>query len=239
MSSQITFTAEQFQLLTRGLDAMRSGLDLISGITLEPATAVPVPHEIKGEAATSETWPETAAAVDRRAIPWGLRAQALHPDFIDGLLWIEMKIGLRPEILLPCMMFESNINPKARNPQSSASGLIQFMAATAKNLGTTIEKIRAMDAMGQLSYVYKYFANQREDWTGMSVADVYMAILWPMAVGKSDDYVLWAVSNGAYTVNKGLDWNRDGRITKAEATKRIYELEKEGYEDGNVLYLDS
>lgn len=239
----ITFNDEQFLKLSKGLDAMRMGLDLIATITAEQPTdsvivkASPVQDDTSVNQASDNSVHHVVPSVGSRPIPWGQQCKELHPDFIEGLLWIESKIALTPEVLIPCMKFESNINPKARNPQSSASGLIQFMSGTAKNLGTTIENIRGMDAMGQLSYVYKYFANQREDWSGMTVADVYMAILWPMAIGKPDDYVLWSSSNGAYTVNRGLDWNKDGKITKAEATKRIYELEKQGYQDGNVLYL--
>lgn len=239
----ITFSQDQFAKLTQGLDVMRQGLDLISTVTLGPDALNQVDHAGVAGAGQSPAidrdFEETMTAspgVPGRPIPWGQQCLALHPDFIDGLLWIESKIALKPEILVPCMKFESNINPKTRNPKSTASGLIQFMAGTAKNLGTTIEKIRAMDAMAQLSYVYKYFADQREDWTGMNVDDVYMAILWPLAVGKSSDYVLWDSKDGAYVVNKGLDWNKDGKITKAEACKRVRELQKEGYEDGNVLY---
>lgn len=231
-----TFSDAQFAKLTQGIEFMQQGLTLMSQLTLEPSPDEHLYPPIVNEA-QDDSVNQASPGAPGRAIPWGSQANALHPDFIEGLLWIESKIALKPEVLLPCMKFESNLNPKARNPQSTASGLIQFMAGTAKNLGTTIEKIRTMDAMGQLSYVYKYFADQREDWTGMSVADVYMAILWPMGVGKPKDYVLWAAGNGAYTVNRGLDWNKDGKVTKEEATKRIYELEKEGYQDGNVLYL--
>lgn len=173
----------------------------------------------------------------KRAIPWGLQCMELHPDFIEGLLWIESQIALAPEVLVPCMKFESNLNPRARNPQSSASGLIQFMTGTAVNLGTDIGSIRQMDAMQQLGYVYKYFQKQRDNWHGADVADVYMAILWPKAVGKPDDYVLWSGATEAYRVNRGLDWDKSGQITKGEAAKRVRELQKEGFADGNVAYV--
>lgn len=173
----------------------------------------------------------------KRAIPWGIQCKELHPDFIEGLLWIESQIALAPEVLVPCMKFESNLNPRARNPQSSASGLIQFMTGTAVNLGTDIGSIRSMDAMQQLGYVYKYFQKQRDNWHGADVADVYMAILWPKAVGKPDDYVLWSGATEAYRVNRGLDWDKSGSVTKGEAAKRVRELQKEGFASPNVAYI--
>lgn len=185
---------------------------------------------------------ETAGISDvggakKRAIPWGLQCQALDPEFVDGLLWIESQIALAPEVLVPCMKFESNINPRARNPQSSASGLIQFMTGTAVALGTDIGAIRGMTAMQQLGYVFKYFKNQRDNWHGASASDVYMAILWPKAVGKDDDYVLWEGATEAYRVNAGLDRNKDRQVTKGEAASRVLELQKQGFEAGKVGYF--
>jgi hypothetical protein len=48
-----------------------------------------------------------------------------------------------------------------------------------------------------------------------------MAILWPAAVGKSNDYVLFSSPSKAYEQNKGLDLNKDGNITKAEAAAKV------------------
>lgn len=226
-------------LISQGLGLFNQAKDLIEQEVKDKPRVVPEsipvdgttgqPIEVVGN--TNIKMPVT------RAIPWGKQCQALHPDFIDGLLWIESQINLKPEELIPCMKFESNLNPKARNPQSSASGLIQFMAATATNLGTTIEAIREMDAMGQLSWVYKYFRNQRADWTGLTAADVYMAILWPKALGKPDSYKVWTAGSDAYAVNKGLDLNKDGMVTKAEAAYKVLQLQKQGFEPGNVLNI--
>jgi hypothetical protein len=52
-------------------------------------------------------------------------------------------------------------DPKATNPQSFATGLIQFMPkTTAPNLGTSREKLLAMSDVEQLDYVDKYFRNK-------------------------------------------------------------------------------
>lgn len=166
-------------------------------------------------------------------IPWGKQADAVHAEFIDGLLWIFDEIKLSPELLVPCMKFESNLDPKARNPASSASGLIQFMSATATALGTTIEKIRAMGPMEQLGFVHKYFKNIKKDWSGASLCDVYLAILYPKAIGLSPDAQVFVKGSSTYTVNAGLDTNKDGYVTKREICARLEKLSLEGLEDGN------
>lgn len=229
------------------LDAIGSAVNMLTSVlggirvtVPETQPAEPAPREAiavqNGEEARVVN-EKAEAGPAKRAIPWGLQCMELHPDFIEGLLWIESQIALAPEVLVPCMKFESNLNPRARNPQSSASGLIQFMTGTAVNLGTDIGSIRQMDAMQQLGYVYKYFQKQRDNWHGADVADVYMAILWPKAVGKPDDYVLWSGATEAYRVNRGLDWDKSGQITKGEAAKRVRELQKEGFAEGNVAYV--
>ena len=59
-----------------------------------------------------------------------------------------------------------------------------------------------------------------------SVEDVYMAILWPAAVGKSNDHVLFEkpatlTGKSAYEQNAGLDSNKDGKVTKQEAAAKV------------------
>lgn len=230
-----TMSDASFDALAQGISLMKQGLDLMQQVTLEsPSTDV---DEVIAELDRDPAPVAEVGGATKRAIPWGVECARLHPDFLDGLLWIESKIELKPEILIPCMKFESNLNPKARNPASTGSGLIQFMSFTAKNLGTTIENIRSLDAMGQLSYVYKYFAAMKDDWSAMTTADVYMAILWPKAMGKPLSYKMWQTGTDEYKVNRGLDINKDGMVTKEEAASIVLKLEKQGYEPGNVLYI--
>ena len=57
-----------------------------------------------------------------------------------------------------------------------------------------------------------------------SIDDLYMIVLWPAAIGKPDDYVLFdrddTIHPKRYTQNNGLDANQDGKITKAAAAVR-------------------
>lgn len=102
-------------------------------------------------------------------------------------------------------------------------GLIQFMPSTAKALGTTTDKLAKMSQIEQLNYVYKYFLPYKGKLRNLG--DVYMAILWPKAVGYPDTYVLWNKNKmpTTYRQNSGLDVNKDGTITRAECLVKIRE----------------
>lgn len=179
------------------------------------------------------------AMAGKQYVAWG---QKVLPDFLDRVLKIQHNIGLDASNLMSCMKFESNLNSKARNPMSSATGLIQFMDATAKQLGTTTAALYAMTPIEQLDYVEKYFARycvhgaKLDHW---SLGDTYMAILWPAAIGKSDDYRLFVQGTNAFRVNVGLDLNHDGTITKKEACHRVQDLYDFGMTTGNYKIINA
>lgn len=138
--------------------------------------------------------------------------------------------------LMAVMAFESGrtFSPRVRNPSSSATGLIQFMAATARGLGTTTRKLANMTAVEQLGYVERYFRPN----AGRihSLEDMYMAVLWPRGIARQLEYVLWKTGTRAYWVNRALDANRDGRVTKREAAAKVAEQLSIGLKNGNVWY---
>jgi hypothetical protein len=75
-------------------------------------------------------------------------------------------------------------NPKteAIKAGTGASGLIQFIPSTAKNLGTTIADLRKMDSLEQLNYVQKYFSSYSGRLNSQS--DVLAAVFFPKAIGN-------------------------------------------------------
>lgn len=105
---------------------------------------------------------------------------------------------------------------------TSNCGLIQFMPATARGLGTTTQALSKMTALEQLEYVHAYFKPYRNRLK--NIGDYYMAILWPRGVGKDDNYVLWSkdARPTTYRQNAGLDVNKDGVITRRECLSKIY-----------------
>lgn len=146
-------------------------------------------------------------------------------EFCTKLQNICDKLHISAEWLLAVMYVESRINPYAVNKYSGATGLIQFMPATAKSLGTTTAELLNMTAVDQLDYVYLYL----KPYTGKmhSLMDVYFAIFFPAAIGKPSDYVLQTSKLSAGLIasqNAGYDINSDGEITVAEVESKIYKI---------------
>jgi peptidoglycan hydrolase-like protein with peptidoglycan-binding domain len=162
--------------------------------------------------------PPPKAATDDVPLAWGKKVDA---EFKRKVRAISAGIGCDPNYLMACMAFESgeSFSPSMKNMAGSgATGLIQFMPSTAKGLGTTTEALARMTAVQQLDYVERYFKSYPNVRT---IEDVYMAILWPRAIGKPNDYVLFASPTKQYKQNSGLDQDRDGKITKFEAAAAV------------------
>lgn len=187
---------------------------------------------------TVESEPEEVAPPISAGLAWGAK---VSPTFRDRVRWIaeDLDIGPapgrpEPNWLMTCMAWESgrSFRPDVKNMAGSgATGLIQFMPATARALGTSVERLAAMTAEDQLNFVWKYF--RPFDGRLRSLADVYMAILWPAAVGKPDSHPLFT-GGIAYRQNAGLDVNKDGRVTKAEAAAKVAAILPEGLKPGNA-----
>lgn len=162
---------------------------------------------------------------------WGAK---VSPTFRERVRWIADTLEISADDLMSCMAWESGrtFSPSVKNMAGSgATGLIQFMPSTAKSLGTTTAALATMTAEDQLNFVYKYFL----PWKGKlkSLSDVYMAILWPKAVGKADDFALFT-GGVAYRQNAGLDLNKDGKVTKAECSAKLYAMRAEGLKPENM-----
>lgn len=122
-------------------------------------------------------------------------------------------IGIEADWLMAVMNKETGgtFSPSVKNPTSSATGLIQFMADTATGLGTSTSALRSMTAEDQLDYVQKYFLPYKNKLK--SYADTYLAVFYPAALGQSDT---WVFPNWVYNANKGMDVNKNGSITLGE-----------------------
>ena len=143
--------------------------------------------------------------------------------FIAKVKSISAKLLIEPDWLMAVMYKESGINEKAVNPNGGATGLIQFMPATAKSLGTTTAALRAMSNVEQLDYVYKYYKPYVTKLN--SYPDLYLATFFPAALGKSDDCVLQTSSLSAKTIaraNPAIDLDKDDKITVGEFKEYCY-----------------
>jgi len=156
-------------------------------------------------------------------LAWGRK---VSKPFRDRVTQMGASFKIDPGYLMACMAFETGrtFDPAIPNAAGSgATGLIQFMPGTAQALGTTTAELAKMSTVKQLDYVEKYFMPRKGRL--ISLEDVYMAILWPAAIGKLNSYVLFRKSDPLnpkrYVQNAGLDMNRDYVVTKAEASNRV------------------
>lgn len=160
----------------------------------------------------------------KKSIAWSAK---VHPEFSDKIIRIADQLRM-PEDgadwLMACMAWETGerFSSSVKNGAGSgATGLIQFMPTTARGLGTTTEALAKMSELDQLDYVYRYFLPYRGKLN--SLADTYMAILWPAGIGKPLDWPLWDADSRptTYFQNRGLDVDKDRIITKREAASKV------------------
>lgn len=141
------------------------------------------------------------------------------------------RLGIKPGDLAICIQAESRFDPAAKNWGSSATGLIQFVEATANELGTTTASLRDMSFRQQLVFVEKYIKNKIVS-TGIKnpdLYDLYLMIHYPKAAGKPDDYVLYRNPSSAYNGNRLLDYNKDGNVTIKEIKQFLNKSVPIGY----------
>ena len=147
-------------------------------------------------------------------------------EFIHRVIEISLRLKVNPNYLMACMAFESDetfSSTITNYAGSGAVGLIQFMPNTAIAMGTTSKMLSDMTAEKQLNFVEKYFSPYKERLD--TLEDTYMAILYPAAIGKPNDYVLFRRDDikhpKQYRQNNRLDFNKDGIIIKAEAAAAV------------------
>jgi hypothetical protein len=173
----------------------------------------------KADAAAAVAATTPAAADAGAKIAWGAK---VGEPFKKRVVEVCTGLGCDPSFLMAAMAFETGerFTADVVNSTSGATGLIQFMPSTAKALGTTTAKLAKMTAVEQLDVVEAYFAPFKSRLGTLS--DVYMAILWPAAVGRPESHELFSRPSAAYKQNSGLDVNKDGIVTKAEAAAKVF-----------------
>jgi hypothetical protein len=182
--------------------------------SVEPAAPASTP-EAAAEVAPVEMPVAVAVEPTRKPLAWGA---VVSPTFVSKVYRMCESLGCEANDLMAAMAFESveTFSPSVRNPISGATGLIQFMADTARNLGTSQDALAEMSAEEQLTYVEAYFQPFRGRLTNLP--DIYMAILWPRGVGQPEDYPLFPSGSIQYAQNANLDVDGDGVVSKHEAS---------------------
>ncbi|MFL1183487.1 hypothetical protein ABTC13_18720 [Acinetobacter baumannii] len=126
---------------------------------------------------------------------------------------VAKSIGVDPNDLAAVISFETagTFSPSAKNPKSSATGLIQFMEGSGgtkgKYYGMSRKKFASLSFDEQMVYVEKYFKERGfKSSKKRNVADLYTAV-----TGYG-----YKKGSRAYELNKVWDSNKDGYIAKGE-----------------------
>jgi len=144
--------------------------------------------------------------------------------FRRELLAMCARLNIDPDAMAAVISFETGgtFSPAVKNPASGATGLIQFTRKTAERLGTSQAELSRMSGVQQLAYVEKYLLPVAGKLS--TVADHYMAIFAPVGIGKPPDFPLYSAPSVEYERNQALDRDKDGMITKVEASEHVIAL---------------
>lgn len=179
----------------------------------------------------------------------------VESSFVPTMRAGSARLGLDPNWVMAIMAVEtvSSFKPCIRNPYTAATGLIQFMPDTARELGTSIDALCGMSQTTQWRYVEEYLRRKiRAHGRPRDLGSTYMLVFTPIMTQRPDsEAVTWAVRGGrelkmisdgrpcrvngkmrkqAYCQNQVYDYApKDGRVTKFEAAEAIRKKYKEGY----------
>jgi hypothetical protein len=140
--------------------------------------------------------------------------------FINKVVQISKRLDCDPNDLMSIMFIETGrtFDPNITN-SIGAVGLIQFTKIARKELNVTAEQLKSMSAEEQLDYVEKYIANakSRRNISGhLDSATLYTLIFMPSKANLAKNDTIASRGDSYYNQNKGLDVNKDGRITKGD-----------------------
>jgi hypothetical protein len=156
----------------------------------------------------------------------------LDDEFFVRLNEMSNRLNVSPKDMLAIMYLESGLDPNVVNPKFSARGLTQIEPYVLKNLGWkgSYNEFGKLPAIEQLPYIEKYFKNVMGNSGKIhSATQLYVANFWPAAlhnpdVMKGDPSAI--ILDGAkypkeYDANKGLDVDKDGKITYGDLMRMV------------------
>ena len=157
---------------------------------------------------------------------WQKKNSGLSQEFFNKVVAVAKRVNCDPNDLMCLMNSESGLKTTAVNKSSGATGLIQFMPKTAKGLGTSCEALKRMSPEEQLVYVEKCIMDSKRiaglGSQKLGPGTLYALIFLPARAGRD---ILTSSGENFYSSNKGLDLDKDGKISKADLAKRIRSCE--------------
>lgn len=152
-------------------------------------------------------------------------------EFINKVKEISLKLQINPNWLMVVIELETAGTFSASITNSLGyTGLIQFGKDTAISLGTTTDELRVMTEIEQLDWVYKYLRPYRKKMNNL--ADVYLAVFFPRAIGKPDG---WALQTKRLTPERIAKWNplfdinKDKQIQVWEIKTKLFQRVPDEY----------
>lgn len=149
--------------------------------------------------------------------------ERVDSQFYEKAQEVAKKLGIPVDWLMAVIELETagTFQPDITNSLGYV-GLIQFGKQASERIGTTQYDLARMSAVEQLDYVYKYYAIYKSKL--QSYVDLYIATLFPVALGKPNDFVLEYGSLTAEKVaraNPLFDLNHDLKITVGEIEEKL------------------
>lgn len=132
--------------------------------------------------------------------------------------------------LFSCFALETGrtFSASIQNKNTKATGLCQIMPSTAKDLGTTIDRLKVMTEFEQLDWVFKYFEKYSYIKKCNCLEDYYLSIFYPAHVGKDPNLVVGTKGTKLYEQNSGFDSDKKGFYTVGDIASAITTFYWEG-----------
>jgi len=166
--------------------------------------------------------------------------------FFKKLIKVCNNAGIRPEDALLIMTIESGLNPNIVNKDGGASGLVQFMPFVLRNFkfdkkSYQNRSFKDLSGEEQLDFIEIHFKNLNKRKTIKNAVQLYIGNFFPVALTKADiiagnpsaviveknptyqkyKSVSIDFENRSYNSNKGLDSDKDGKITYGDIQSKI------------------
>ncbi|NES98496.1 MAG: hypothetical protein F6K32_25630 [Desertifilum sp. SIO1I2] len=144
-----------------------------------------------------------------------IATQSQPTDFMEAVQQSAQRIGTKPEYLLAVMLFETggSLNPCQRGAialdGTRATGLIQFMDNTAKELGTSSEELCRMSQVEQMQWVERYLTVR--GFRGGGLKPLYSTVFVGNPHGKGNE------SDGYHTLNRAIARIESEHLPRAKA----------------------
>lgn len=148
----------------------------------------------------------------------------LRPSFLREVEAAAKQLKCKPLHLLAVMSFETGgtFKPSERcKADGKAVGLIQFRAPAAAKLGYTLDDLAGMTRVQQLKCVVKYLKPHRGKL--YCLENLFMAVLAPAYIDNTGNSTVISAKKApdTFRANKGLDTNKDRKISKTESIQGL------------------